>query len=104
MLVAKWDSLCKHASCKKALRNMGFDVKKKIGFNLSFISMPKTREHLHLAIGRQSAHWVVGEKIQKVVQFSIVLHLLQQGCPMLEYEYLKSLFEFLVVPKNNKKH
>jgi len=37
-------------------------------------------------------------------QFAIVLHLLQQGCLMLEYEALKPLFKFLQVLKNCKKH
>jgi hypothetical protein len=50
------------------------------------------------------ANGVVGEKAQKVVQFFTMFHLLQQGCPMLEYESLRLLFEFLEMPKNNKKH
>ncbi len=44
------------------------------------------------------------ENARKVVRFAIVLHLLQQGCPMLEYEALKPLIKFLQVSKNNKKH
>jgi hypothetical protein len=52
----------------------------------------------------QVANCVVGKKTQKVVQFAIMLHLLQQGCPMLEYEVLKPLFQFLQVPKNSKKY
>jgi hypothetical protein len=55
------------------------------------------------AIDAQLAHGMVGEKVHKV-QFFIVLHLLWQGHPMLEYESLRPLFEFLVVPKNNKKY
>jgi hypothetical protein len=38
------------------------------------------------------------------MQFANVLHLLQQGCPTLEYESMRVLFEFLAVSKNNKKH
>ncbi len=38
-----------------------------------------------------------GEKGIKVVQFATIFHLLQLGCPMLEYEVIKSLYEFLVV-------
>jgi hypothetical protein len=61
--------------------------------------MPRTRSSL-LSRGCESiiiqvAHGVVGENARKVVQFAIVLHLLQQGCPMLEYEALKLLFKFL---------
>lgn len=34
-----------------------------------------------------------------------MLRLLQQGqCPMLEYETLRLLFEFLTILKNSKKH
>jgi hypothetical protein len=39
-----------------------------------------------------------------IVQFATIFHLLEQGCPMLEYEAIKPLYEFLVVPTTNKKH
>jgi hypothetical protein len=39
----------------------------------------------------------------KIVQFTIVLHLLQQGHLMLGYESLKPLFEFLAMPKKQQK-
>ncbi len=29
LLVSKWDSFCKHIGHKKALKNIGFDVKKR---------------------------------------------------------------------------
>jgi hypothetical protein len=38
------------------------------------------------------------------VQFAIVLHLLQQKHPMLEYEAMKPLHEFSAVLKTSKKH
>ncbi len=38
------------------------------------------------------------------MQFATIFHLLEQGCPMLEYEAIKPLYEFLVVPTTNKKH
>jgi hypothetical protein len=67
--------------------------------------MPRTRSCL-LSYGCESifiqvAHGVAGENARKVV---IMLYLLQQGCPMLEYEALKLLFKFLQVLKNSKKH
>jgi hypothetical protein len=37
------------------------------------------------------------------VQLTIVLHLLQQGRLMFEYDSMKVLFKFLVVLRNNKK-
>jgi hypothetical protein len=68
--------------------------------------MPRTKRCL-LSHGCESiiiqvAHGVARENARKVVQFSIVLHLLQQGCPMLEYEALKPLFKQVL--KNSKKH
>jgi hypothetical protein len=47
---------------------------------------------------------IAKKKACKVIQFAIILHLLQQGCSMLKYEFSKSLFEFLVIPRNSKKH
>jgi hypothetical protein len=67
--------------------------------------MPRTRSCLlsygYESISIQVAHGVAGENARKVV---IMLYLLQQGCPMLEYETLKLLFKFLQVLKNSKKH
>jgi hypothetical protein len=58
----------------------------------------------HGNVTTQFANGVVGNNQRKVVQFAIVLHLLQQGCPTHEYETIRPLYEFLVVPKNSKKH
>jgi hypothetical protein len=41
---------------------------------------------------------------RRKVQFATILHLLQQGNPMQEYEAIKPLYEFLAMPKNSKKH
>jgi hypothetical protein len=46
---------------------------------------------------------MVRKKAKKVVQFASILHLLQQGHPTIEYEPFMPLFEFLALPKNNKK-
>jgi hypothetical protein len=43
------------------------------------------------------------KKVRKLVQVGTILHLLQQGHLMLEYEAMKPLFEFISIPKNNKK-
>ncbi len=50
-----------------------------------------------LANGMVKVNW-------KKVQFAIILHLLQQGSPMQEYEAIKPLYKLLAMPKNNKKH
>jgi hypothetical protein len=51
--------------------------------------------HGRESIGIQVAHGVARKNAKKVVSFIIVLHLLQQGCPMLEYGTFKALFKFL---------
>jgi hypothetical protein len=58
----------------------------------------------HQTIAYEVANGIARERARKVMQFTIVLHLLQHGHPMFEYESMKVFFEFLVVPKNNKKH
>jgi hypothetical protein len=54
ILVVKWDSFCKHASRQKVVRNVGSDVKKRIGFTPRFVSMLITsyKKHLHLIARR----------------------------------------------------
>ncbi len=94
--------MVKHVGQRKVVRDIGIDI------ILKFAGMPRTRSCL-LSYGCESiiiqvAHGVARENARKVVQFAIVLHLLQQGCPMLEYEILKPLFKFLQVLKNSKKH
>jgi hypothetical protein len=76
-----YTKVCKHAKNQKLLTSRGCEF-----------------------IATQITHGVVKENARKVVQFAIVLHLLQQGRPMLKYEVVKSLFKFMQVPKNNKKH
>ncbi len=52
----------------------------------------------HLTIVEQVQGGVKGEHGRKWQQFPIILHLLQQGWPMLEFEALKALFSFLDDP------
>jgi hypothetical protein len=58
--------------------------------------MPRTKEPLFFRsweiIGVQLAHMVARKKVRKNIQFSTILHLLQQGHPMLEYESLQPLY------------
>ncbi len=57
----------------------------------------------HGNVATQLANGMAGENRIKV-HFATILHLLQQGGPMQEYEAIKPLYEFLAMPKNNKKH
>jgi hypothetical protein len=45
-----------------------------------------------------------GERARKRQQFATVLHTLQEGRPMLEYEALRPLFTFLGVPHMSMNH
>jgi hypothetical protein len=47
---------------------------------------------------------VVGEKTWKVVQLFTILHLLQLGHPMLEYESLGPLLQILAMLKKTTKN
>jgi hypothetical protein len=47
----------------------------------------------------QIANGKAKEKARKVMQFGTILHLLQQGCLMLEYEAIRAMFEFLAIKK-----
>jgi hypothetical protein len=55
-------------------------------------------------IAQQVTNGIVRKKTRRVMYFSIVFHMLQQGHPMFEYESMRVLFVFLVVPRNRKKH
>ncbi len=108
LLFLKWDCFYKHVGCKKVEKNIGIDVKKGDWYYLKVSKHAKNKKLLafcsHEFVVAQIVNCFVGKKLQKVVQFATMLQLLQQGCPMLEYEALKLLFQFLQVPKNNKKH
>jgi hypothetical protein len=45
-----------------------------------------------------------GDRARKINQFATIFHLLQNGCPMLEYKSLKQLFTFSKMPNLSKKH
>jgi hypothetical protein len=61
---------------------MGFDVKKRDRFYSKVCKHAKNQKTFaslswETIDDAQLAHWVAGEKVWKIVQFSIVLHLLQ---------------------------
>jgi len=93
---------------RKVAKDIGTHVKKGDWHYIKFYRHAKNQElfasHGHESLATQIAHGVARENAKKVVNFVIMLHLLQQGCPMLEYGTLKHLFKFLHVLKNNKKH
>jgi hypothetical protein len=56
-----------------------------------------------VTIAQQMAS-VKGERARKRQQFATVLHTLQEGRPMLEYQALRPLFTFLGVPHMSRNH
>jgi hypothetical protein len=108
IFIIKWDSLCKHVGRKKAKRNIGTNVKKRDWYH--FKDCKHAKNHKLFAscnqgnVVAQLANGMAGENLRKVVQFTTFLHLLQQGCPMQEYEAIRPLDELLAMPKNSKKH
>jgi hypothetical protein len=58
----------------------------------------------HESVVAQVANGMARKKVRKLMQFATILHFLQQGHSMLQYETMKPLFEFITIPKNNKKH
>ncbi len=60
--------------------------------------------HNHESVVAQVTNGMARKKVRKIAQFTTISHMLQQGHPMLEYEAMKPLFEFITIPKNNKKH
>jgi hypothetical protein len=107
-LATKWDSLCKHVGKKKTKRNIGINVEKGDWYHSKYYKHAKNYKlpaSYNLGnVTTQLENGVARENRRKVVQFVTIVHLLQQSHPMQEYEAIKPLYEFLVVPKNSKEH
>jgi len=107
MFAIKLDSLYKHVGRSKAKRNIGTNVKKGDWYHFKENMHAKNYKllgfHSHGNVATQLANGMAREN-QRKVQFATILHLLQQGSPMQEYEAIKPLYEFLAIPKNSEKH
>ena len=88
ILTPKWDTLTKHGGKRKATRNMPNGIKKGQWYiannckHLRYERIYAGRNHVTVA---QQLVVVKGERARKRIQFATILHLLQEGCPMLEY-------------------
>jgi len=93
---------------RKLIRILGLMWKKKIGFSPKIVGIAKPKKLLvrcgNESVVAQVANGMVRKKAKKVVQFASILHLLQQGHPMIEYEPFMPLFEFLALPKKQEKN
>lgn len=110
LLVAKIDNLWKHARRKKAEKEMFLGRRKVKKGEYYFISdnAHVKNEHTYFAFGKDSILQQVIASIsiekKKLVQFTLLFHLLSHDRPMIDYKESQKLFAQLKVPNTPKKH
>ena len=107
ILGPKWDTLVKHSGKRKATKNMALGIKKGqwyVAKNCKHLRNERLYAARNSVTVAQQLAVVKGERARKRLQFATILHLLQNGRPMLEYAALQPLFTFLDVPKLPKRH
>ena len=107
ILGPKWDTLMKHGGKRKATRDMPNGPKKDKWYqdkNCRHVKNECIFAARSCITVLDQVTEVKGERGRKQIQFAIILHLLHEGCPMLEYTALQPLLCFLGVPKLPKKH
>jgi hypothetical protein len=87
-----YSKVCKHAKNQNL-----FNFHNHEGIEVS-------ETELSESVVAQVTNGMARKKVRKLVQFATILHLLQQGHPMLEYEAMKPLLEFITIPKNKNKN
>jgi hypothetical protein len=101
LFTPKWYFLCKHASRMKVDKNIKTNVRKGDWYyskNYRHVKNYKLHvSHNHESVVAQVANGLARKKVRRVMQFATILHLLQQGCPMMKYEVMNPIFEFLVL-------
>ena len=107
ILGPKWDTLMKHGGKRKATHDMPNGPKKDKWYQDKNCRHVKN-ERIFAAKSRttflEQVTEVKGERDRKQIQFAIILHLLHEGRPMLEYTAPQPLLRFLGVLKLRKKH
>jgi hypothetical protein len=108
ILAPKWDTLKKHGGKRKAVKNMHGGIlcgQWYKAVNCKHLRNERKWAARGVAIPvRDQLLELKGERARKRLQMGTIFHLLEQGRPMLEYEALQPLFEFLEVPKIPKRH
>jgi hypothetical protein len=101
LMALKWNILCKHESLRQAKMDMPLKSLKKgdeyVVKNCrhgSYLVIYNTNLRKHVTILQR----------KKKVQFTTLFHTLAIGRPMLQYESLEELFEFVKVPNFPKMH
>jgi hypothetical protein len=103
IFATKLDSFYKHVGQSKAERNIGTNVKKGDWYHFKDWHAKNYKLlgfHSHGNVSTRLVNGMAQENRRKV-HFATILHLLQQGGPMQEYEVIKPLYEFLAMPKNS---
>lgn len=111
LLVAKIDALWKHAGRKKATKTMYIGKKKVMKGDVYFdpANAHVQNEKLYFARGQESVAEQVTtfssmERKMKLVNFTVLFHVLSKGSPMLDYEQHFALCKQLKVPNLPTKH
>ena len=104
----KWETLKKHSGKRKATEDMNSIGVKEGEWYIDLKCKHLRNEQLLFGRSRstvlEQVTVVRGNRARKQIQFATILHLLQEGRPMLEYAALFPLFTFLGVPKLPRKH
>jgi hypothetical protein len=107
LLVAKIDSLWKHAGRRKALCNSA-KLKKGEYYYLGQNQHIKNKQIYYARAGESILDKVAAgftqERKKKMVQFRTMFHLLKLGCPMHDYSACQELYNALNVPHQPRKH
>jgi hypothetical protein len=109
LLATKLDTLLKHEGCRRATENMSAKGLKK-----GEVYVLKSCRHQQYSaifaarkpnsILKQVNLFGTLERKKKKVQFASLFHILSQGRPLVHYESLEHLYEFLDVPNLPRMH
>ncbi len=104
ILTTKLDSLYKHAGRKKAKENHLGMVESAIYYCKNLVHQKNDVVNIYNNVVHQLDFGEIREKKNKKVMFVVVFYLLQEGCPLTDYESLKDLLCFLKIKNMPKKH
>jgi hypothetical protein len=105
----KWDTLVKHSEWRRAKKDIPSKRVKK-GQKYLATSYQHLINECRFAARQfqkpvlQKLQEIKGEQLKKKQQMGVIFHLLQHGRPMLEYEAIKPILQFLECPKIPLRH
>jgi hypothetical protein len=109
LLKPKWDTLKKHGGKRKAKKAIPMKNIRKGKWYIAYNCKHLVNERKYAARSAQKPiiqqlREVKGERARKRQQLATIFLFLQQGHPMVEYEAIRSLMQFLGVPKLAQRH